>query len=101
MIETGDNLGDMAPELRPKQYVSEFESGGPKNYAYRMINTVTGLNDTVCEVRAITLNYNTKQRVNFEVIGDMILGTGGEPPVTVHSKRKNKRKRKGEGELYL
>jgi len=68
LIETGDKLGDMTSELRPTQYVSEFVSGGPKNYAYRVIDTVTGQSDTVCKVRGITLNYNTKQLVYFEVI---------------------------------
>jgi len=36
--------------------------------------------------------------VNFEVIRDMILGTG-EPTVKVHTERKIRHKRKG-GELY-
>ena len=68
LIETGDKLGNMTSELRPTQYISEFASGGPKNYEYRMIDTVTGRKYTVCKVRCLTLNYNTKQLVYFEVI---------------------------------
>ena len=57
--------------------------------------------DTVCKVRGITLNYNAKQLVNFEVIKGMILGTGGEPIVTVHTESKVKRKRKGGGTVSI
>jgi len=67
----------MTPELRTKEYISEFVSGGPKNYAYRTVDTATGRTDTVCKVRGITLNYSASQLVNFKVIRDMILGTGG------------------------
>jgi len=73
-------------------------SGGPKNYAYRTVVTVIGRTVTVCKVRGITPNYNAKKVVDFEVIKDMILGTG-EPSVTVRTVRKIKRKRKT-GELY-
>ena len=52
LIESGDKLVDMTSEFRPTQYVSEFVSGGPKNYAYRMIDTETVRIDTVCKVRA-------------------------------------------------
>jgi len=61
-----------------------------------MVETVTDQTDTVCKVRGITLNHNTKQLVNFEVIRDMILGTA-ESTVMVHTERKIKQKRKGGG----
>jgi len=37
LIETGDNFGDMTSELRPSESISEFVSGGSKNYAYRVL----------------------------------------------------------------
>jgi len=53
MIETGDILGNMTSELRPSEAISEFVSGGPKNYAYRVLDSVTGtVGKTVCKVRA-------------------------------------------------
>jgi len=52
LIETGDQLGEMTSELRPIEYVSEFVSGGPKNYAYRIIDSVTCRAAPVCKVRA-------------------------------------------------
>jgi len=88
----------MTSELRTTEYTSEFVSGGPKNYAYRVIDTGTGESTTLCKVRGIALNYSAKQLFNFNVIRDMIIGSG-EPTVMVHTVRKIKRKRKG-GELW-
>jgi len=78
----------MTCELRPTEYISEFVSGGSKNYAYGTIDTTTCQTDSVRKVRG---NYNASQLVNFEVIRDMILGTGGKPTVTVHTERKGGR----------
>ena len=33
MVQTGDCLGDMTSELKPCEYIGEYVSGGPKNYA--------------------------------------------------------------------
>ena len=57
LIETGDKLGDMTSELRPSEFISEFVSGGPKNYAYRVMTGGTGevQKKTVCKLRGITL----------------------------------------------
>jgi len=61
--------------LKTLEIKSEFESGGPKKYAYTIIYTSNIVNQkkTVCKVRGITLNYNVSQLVNFDVIKDMIL----------------------------
>jgi len=69
----------MTSELRSKEYVSEFVSGGHKNYAYKVIDTVTGRANAVCKVRGITLNYTAKQLVKFDVIRDMVLETVRNP----------------------
>ena len=98
LIETGDTMGDMTSELRTTEYVSEFVSGMPKNYAYKVIDTVTVRAVTVCKVRVITLDYSAKQLLNFDVIKDMFLGSG-EPIVAVHAEKKIKRQRFGVGVL--
>ena len=85
----------MTSELKPSEYIEEFVSGGPKNYAYKVVDTVTGERKHVCKVRGITLNYNASRLVNFDVIRDMILGE--ERTVKVHSDHKIKRKRKSGG----
>ena len=38
LIVTGDKLGDMTSELKPYD-ITEFASGGPKNYPYTIIDT--------------------------------------------------------------
>ena len=39
--ETGDNLGAMTSELKPTEFMEEFVSGGPKNYAYKTVHAAT------------------------------------------------------------
>jgi len=100
LIETGDKLGDMSSELRPSESISEFVSGGPKNYAYKIVTEGKEKEEkTVCKFRGITLNYSASKLVNFESIRDMILRTGDDEPLTVvnvHKEKKIKRKRTGE-----
>jgi len=74
LIQTGVNLGDITSELKPHKYISEFVSGGPKNYAYQLMGIKNASNQpkTVCKFRGITINYNASQVVNFDVIRDMI-----------------------------
>ena len=95
LVETGNNLGDMTSELKPSEYIEEFVSGGQKNYAYKVVDTVTGERKHVCKVRGITLNYNASRLVTFDVIRDMILRE--ERTVTVHNDHKMKRKWKSGG----
>jgi hypothetical protein len=41
LIKCSDNLGDIVSELGPSEYIQEFVSGGPNNYAYEIINKTT------------------------------------------------------------
>jgi len=94
---TGDKLGDMTSELSPSESISEFVSGGPMNYAYKIV-TEGKKEKTLCKVRGITINYNASKLVNFESIRDMILRTGDDV-LNVHTERKIKRKGTGGGGL--
>jgi hypothetical protein len=102
-IECGDTLGSMTNELQPGEFIDEFFSGGPKNYAYRVINStdITKQPKNVCKVMCVTLNYSASQLVNFEVIRAMILNGRAGDVVTVHTARKIKRKRKEGGVSIL
>jgi hypothetical protein len=94
LFKTSDRLGSMTSELKPGQYIREFVSGGPKNYAYRVYDSVTRQPiETICKIRGVTLNYSTSQQVNFNVIKNMILSGESEDSVTVHTDRKIKRKK--------
>jgi len=83
----------MTSELKPCEYISEYVSGGPKNYAYRTHNTEKGAEATVCKVRVITLNYSASQLVNFEAMKQLMVRGTETDTVTVHTSQKIKRKR--------
>jgi hypothetical protein len=89
-IKCGDNLGDMQSELNPGEYIQKFVSGGPKNYAYRLVKGRDAVK-TVCKVRGITLYYNASKLVNFDVIRKMVLIGGPRDVVLVHTDKKIKR----------
>jgi len=89
LVEIGDCLGAMTSELKLNEIISEFVSGGPKNYAYKTLNSVTGVEKIVFKVRGITLNYRASHIVNFEKIKAMILGRDEKES----TERKIKRKR--------
>jgi dephospho-CoA kinase len=92
----------MTNELHPGEFVDDFVSGGPKNYAYRVVNRTdtTKTPKIVCKVRGINLNYSASQLVNIDVIRDMILNRRPDEVVTVHTDRKIKSKRK-EGRVQI
>jgi hypothetical protein len=89
-------MGDMTSELKENEYISEFVTGGPKNYGYKLCNSVIVVVKTVCKVRSITLNYKASQLVNFDTIKDLVLNGRSDSTVTVHTDKKIKRKR-GDG----
>ena len=93
LVKTGDNLGEMTSELQPNEIISEVVCAGPKNYAYRTMNSTTGERKTVCKVRGITLNYSASQLVNFAKMKDMILSMDENETVIVRTQNKIKRTR--------
>jgi len=82
----------MTSQLQENVYISEFVSGGPKNYAYKLCNTVTGEVKTVCNLRSITLNYKASQIVNFDTIKDFVLNGRSNSTVTVRTDKKSNEK---------
>lgn len=82
-IKTGDLLGEMTNELidfGANTYISEFVSGGPKNYAYKLTNIDVNDDDdsderTVCKVKGIRLNYMNSKFINFESIKELLFRT--------------------------
>ena len=85
-IECGDRLADMKNELGPVEYIDAFVSGGPKNYAYKVLKP-DGSTKTVCKVRGITLNYIMSFIVNFQTIRDVMLN-GDRSDIFVHTDKK-------------
>ena len=59
--QTGSFLGELTNELKiPGDYITEFVSGGPKNYAYK-----TKSGDQVCKVKGFSFNYTNGKVINF------------------------------------
>ena len=67
MLPTGRFLGQFTNET-PGDSIAEFVTGGPKNYGYR-----TKKGKTECKVRGFSLNYETKQRLNYETMKKNLL----------------------------
>jgi len=65
----GEYLGDLTDEIDPKDgnYIVEFVSAGPKNYAYKTDKGVTK-----CTIKGFTLNYITSLTLDFEKIKDIV-----------------------------
>ena len=66
-IATGDMLGEMKDEL-DGEVITEFVSGGAKNYAY-----TTREGKTECKVRGFTLNVRGAAVLNFQTMKNNIL----------------------------
>ena len=74
-LPLGQYLGQFTNELDdPNDYITEFFSGGAKNYAYR-----TKHGKTVCKVRGFTLNVRGKEVLNFETMKKNILSELDDP----------------------
>ena len=87
----GDYLGDLTDEL-DGDYITEFMSGGPKNYAY-----VTNNDKRVTKIRGITLNYVTSKKLNFETmcsLVDLYVNCGIQAKVTADNPFKITRDKK-------
>jgi hypothetical protein len=87
-------LGDLTndfEEFGPDAYMTEFVSGGPKNYAHSVPCPSTGTYKTRCKAKGITLNDNTSKVVNFDSLRNMV--KKGPTPVHVRNPKKIKRKR--------
>ena len=74
MLQKGNYLGDFTSELDPDDYITEFVSAGPKNYAY-----ITEQEKQVCKIRGFTLNCRGQQILNFNTMKDLVLAEILEP----------------------
>ena len=73
MLPTGRFLGEFTNET-PGDSIVEFVTGGPKNYGY-----CTAKGKTECKVRGFSLNYETKQLLNYYTMKENLLLELEEP----------------------
>ncbi|CAH0559292.1 unnamed protein product [Brassicogethes aeneus] len=89
MPDVGDYLGmltDEVAEYGPGSKITEFVSGGPKNYAYRVYIADKKEYKSICKVKGITLNSKNSESVNFETLKAMVCDNAD--PTYVHNTRK-------------
>jgi hypothetical protein len=72
-ISVGDFLGDLTDEIEPGNYIEEFVSGGPKNYAFKLHHSDEKGIQYFCKVKGITLNFRGSKVINFHSVKEMIL----------------------------
>ncbi|XP_057656822.1 uncharacterized protein LOC130894202 [Diorhabda carinulata] len=80
-VPIGSYLGEMTDELAEYgegSYITDFVSGGPKLYVYRVYSTDKDKTIDIIKVKGITLNYSTHKQVNFDKLKDMVLNDATE-----------------------
>ena len=68
-------MGELTNELQQDEFIVEFASGGPKNYAF-----MTNKNRSKTVVKGLTLNYENSQIINFSSIRDHVVNITSPPP---------------------
>jgi hypothetical protein len=81
-ISTGDFLGDLTDEIEENNYIVEFVSAGPKNYAYKLNMPDSNNVQYVCKVKGITLNFSNSKIINFESIKNILHNTSDTYQIT-------------------
>ena len=87
-IETSETLGKFKDELLTDYghdvYITEFVSGGPKNYAYKLNN-----GKIIEKIKGVTLNHENSKKLKFENVKKFILdnvnGLERKPRITSHN----------------
>ena len=79
LIPTGDSLGELTDELGGG-YITKWVGTGPKSYSYEVSN-----GKTECKIKGFTLNYTCGQKINGDVMNEVIQ----DPSKTVTIGKKN------------
>ena len=81
----GEFLGDWSwtDEIDPEvgNYIDEFISAGPKNYAYK-----TDLGNKKCTIKGFTLNHITSLTLNFNKIKEVVTQNQSEKVKVIQQK---------------
>jgi len=91
-LQIGNFLGELTNEIPSDEYIDEYVSGGPTNYAYR-----TSGGNEVCKVRGFTLNFSNSRLINFAAVKELVINESEQNEITVTNPSKicrDARKRK-------
>jgi hypothetical protein len=64
-------MTDELKDYEPGSYITQFASGGPKNYGYIVRSGQNGKEYVVVKVRGFTLSYATGSHINFKSLRRM------------------------------
>lgn len=87
-VPTGCFLGDMTDELAVHgegSYITEFASGGPKNYSFIGVSPLNQKTFQTCKVKGIKLSYSAGSLINFYSMKNLLMD-GSEGSILVKSK---------------
>ena len=74
----------------PDNSIECFATGGPKNYAYKLLKPDKEGNLTCCKISGITLSNKNSLELNFETVKDMVRGENKSVTITdEHKIRRN------------
>ncbi|XP_046373244.1 uncharacterized protein LOC124146819 [Haliotis rufescens] len=68
----GDSLGEWTDEIEEGNWIDEFTTCGPKNYAYKLHHTDKKGTRTICKIRGFTLNVRANKEVNIEKMIEIV-----------------------------
>ena len=78
----GDYLGKLITELPPDEHIMDFVSSGPISYNYLQSG-----GKCCVKVKGITLNAINREKINFEVLNDLVLDYGMKPDSDIPKKQ--------------
>lgn len=65
-------MTDELIDYGPDSYITEFVSGGPKNYTYKIHSTKDNKNYFVTKVKGFTLSSATSSKLNFHSLRKVV-----------------------------
>lgn len=92
-VPLGPYLGQMTDELEEYgegSFIVQFVSTGPKTYGYKVYSPKSGVYNTVCKCKGITLNYKNQKKIDFDVLKQMVINfdaCGDNIPIKVCNDR--------------
>ncbi|KAL5010933.1 hypothetical protein ScPMuIL_013238 [Solemya velum] len=72
-------LGDLTDEVSGST-ITNFVTGGPKNYAYKTKTTDENEYMSFCKVRGVTLNFKNSLEINYDIVANMVTVAAQQQP---------------------
>ena len=96
----GDSLGLWTDEIEKGNWITEFVSCGPKNYAYKLDHKPKEKTQEVCKIRGFTLNSRTSATLNFDSLVQTAIRHSTKTPLVMKVPYPNQLKRGGYKRKY-